>query len=311
METINEINILIVDDNPGNLLALESILNSPDYRLYKAENGTEALRLILHEDFSLVILDVHMPGIDGFEVANQIKGRDKTKHIPIIFLTGTVPEDDKRTIFRGYSTGAIDFLTKPVDPIILKSKVSAFIEMIKKERELDSLNKKLETTQAELQKSFADLKDLNESLEKKVLERTEKLQEAYNKLKETQQLAMEQEKLKILGQISSGIAHDINNALSPILGYTQFLLATESNLNENTIDSLKLIETSANDIANIVRRMQEFYRKRGENEELMPVDLNLMVKQAIDLTKPRWKDIPQQKGILINCKIDLYLELRN
>lgn len=137
---MNEVNILLVDDHPENLLALESILVDPRYRLVKAHSGGEALKAVLSRDFAVILLDVHMPGLDGFETAAMIKKRERSKHIPIIFLTAINKSD--QYIFKGYSVGAVDYVFKPFEPEILKSKVAVFVElhhkteMVKRQAEL-------------------------------------------------------------------------------------------------------------------------------------------------------------------------------
>jgi signal transduction histidine kinase/ActR/RegA family two-component response regulator len=126
------------------------------------------------------------------------------------------------------------------------------------------------------------------------------LQAAYNELRETQQAAMQHERLRALGQLASGIAHDINNALSPVAGFAELLLISEPGLSPMSGRYLQHIRTAAEDIGHIVSRLREFYRQRDDADELAHIDVNQIVKQAIDLTRPRWKDISQQQGIHIN-----------
>lgn len=134
MSREDQINILLVDDRPENLLALEAIIEHEDYNLVKAFSGEEALKCLLKYDFAAILLDVQMPGMDGFGTAKIIKAREKTKNIPILFITAN--NMDSEHIFTGYSIGAIDYILKPFDPAILKAKVEGFIEIYK-------LNKKL------------------------------------------------------------------------------------------------------------------------------------------------------------------------
>lgn len=130
------VEILIVDDRPENLLALEAILEPLGQRLVRAHSGDEALRLLLTHDFAMILLDVQMPGIDGFETARLIKSRERTKYIPIIFLTAI--SKDEEYVFEGYSVGAVDYMTKPFQPDILRSKVSVFVDLYQKQRQLAS-----------------------------------------------------------------------------------------------------------------------------------------------------------------------------
>ncbi|MFP5326012.1 MAG: sensor histidine kinase, partial [Acidimicrobiia bacterium] len=130
-------NILLVDDRPENLLALEAVLEPLGQNLVRATSGEEALKCLLHEDFALILLDVQMPGLDGFETAAHIKQRERTRHIPIIFLTAISGEPHHAS--RGYSTGAVDYITKPFDAWVLRAKVSVFLELNRKNRELQRL----------------------------------------------------------------------------------------------------------------------------------------------------------------------------
>src|SRR5438477_1296529 len=129
-----KINILLVDDSPTNLLALESILRAPDRNLIRASCGEEALRYLLDNEAALVLLDVYMPGLDGLETAELIRGRDRSRNIPIIVLTANTT--GVRHLSRGYSLGAVDYIVKPVEPEILRSKVAVFVELFKKTREI-------------------------------------------------------------------------------------------------------------------------------------------------------------------------------
>ena len=130
------VEILIVDDRPENLLALEAILEPLGQKLVRAHSGDEALRLLLSHDFAMILLDVQMPGIDGFETARLIKSRERTKYIPIIFLTAI--SKDEQYVFEGYSVGAVEYMTKPFQPDILRSKVSVFVDLYQKQRQIAS-----------------------------------------------------------------------------------------------------------------------------------------------------------------------------
>lgn len=131
------------------------------------------------------------------------------------------------------------------------------------------------------------------------------LQVAYDDLQRSQQTTMQQERLSALGQIASGIAHDINNAISPVTLYTEYLLERETGLSERSRSYLVTIQRAIDDVAETVSRMREFYREREPQLSLTRVDLNVTVKQALDLTHARWSDLPQQKGVMIEVKTDL------
>jgi response regulator RpfG family c-di-GMP phosphodiesterase len=129
--------ILLVDDMEDNLIALEAVLRSLNEPLVRARSGEEAMKALLRQQFALVLLDVRMPGMDGFETAANIKRLDQTKDVPIIFLTGT--DDDSGYAFRGYATGAADYLTKPFDPWVLRAKVNVFLDLHRKNQQLERL----------------------------------------------------------------------------------------------------------------------------------------------------------------------------
>jgi PAS domain S-box-containing protein len=132
---VNEsVDLLLVDDVEENLLALRAILEPLEQNLVLARSGEEALRELLNREFACILLDVQMPGLDGFETATLIKQRERTKHVPIIFLTAISKEE--RHVFKGYGTGAVDYMFKPFDPDILRSKVTVFIDLYRKNEEL-------------------------------------------------------------------------------------------------------------------------------------------------------------------------------
>lgn len=128
--------ILLVDDRAANLVALEAILGSLNQTLVRADSGEDALRALLHDDFALILLDAQMPGMDGFETASRIKARERTKDIPIIFLTAN--DFDTHLAYRGYATGAADFLAKPFDPWLLRAKVQVFVDLWHASRKLST-----------------------------------------------------------------------------------------------------------------------------------------------------------------------------
>src|SRR5580698_4011669 len=131
------------------------------------------------------------------------------------------------------------------------------------------------------------------------------LQRAYDDLRQSQHAVMQQERLRALGQMASGIAHDINNAISPVSLYTESLLEREPNLSERTRNYLTTIQRAIEDVARTVARMREFYRERDPQLSLSRVDLNVTVQQALQLTRPRWSDLPQQRGAMVELKMDL------
>ena len=135
------------------------------------------------------------------------------------------------------------------------------------------------------------------------------LQQAYDDLRQTQQAVLQQERLRALGQMASGIAHDINNALSPVSLYTESMLETEKNLSDRGRGYLETIQRAVDDVAQTVARMREFYRQREVQIELAPLQINLMAQQVVDLTRARWHDMPQQRGVVIRTLTELAPEL--
>jgi len=119
--------VLAVDDRKENLLALEAILQGLPIEVHTVTSGEDALKRLLIDDYAVILLDAQMPGMDGFETAEQIKNREKTRHIPILFLTAV--DYDAHLAFRGYQAGAVDYLTKPFDPWILRSKIKVFVDL--------------------------------------------------------------------------------------------------------------------------------------------------------------------------------------
>ncbi|MGL1932308.1 MAG: diguanylate cyclase [Desulfotalea sp.] len=159
---MNQIEILIVDDRPENLLVLESLIDDPGVKLVKANSGDAALAAMFDHDFALVLLDVHMPGMDGYEVAELMRSNKKTRNIPIIFVTAEYQE--KAQIFKGYDAGAVDYLFKPLEPVILKGKIGVFIEMFAQKNELKIKTEELDIRLCELEELQQQLEITNEQL---------------------------------------------------------------------------------------------------------------------------------------------------
>ena len=178
------VNILIVDDEPKNLTVLEAILDDPGYRLVRAESAERALLALLADEFALLILDIRMPGVTGLELAQMIKARKKTASVPIIFLTAYY--DDDQQIIEGYETGAVDYAKKPVNPAILRSKVGIFAELYRKQRNLEEVNRALVAEVCSRRHAEEQLRELNNTLEQRVAERTASLQLSEARLRDSE-----------------------------------------------------------------------------------------------------------------------------
>ncbi len=155
--------ILIVDDRKENLLTLERLLDSPDLQVVRAESGNEALAKILDFEFALILMDVRMPGMDGYETAELMRGSARSRSIPIIFVTAA--RMDREHMFKGYDSGAVDYLFKPLEPQILKRKVGIFLELHRQRQQLEEKTVELDAKILELEVLHKELEEKNEKLE--------------------------------------------------------------------------------------------------------------------------------------------------
>ncbi len=216
---VDPINILIVDDEPRNLTVLETILSNSDYRLVRAHTADQALLALVVEEFALLILDIRMPGMTGFELAQMIKGRKKTAQIPIIFFTAYYNEDQH--VLTGYDTGAVDYLHKPVNPAILRSKVAVFADLYRKNRECEMANRALLGEVVERHRAEDELRELNDRLDQRVTERTAALEVANEALQ--QALASAEKANLAKSEFLTAISHDLRTPLNAILGFAQLI----------------------------------------------------------------------------------------
>ncbi|GAB3645627.1 response regulator [Ramlibacter alkalitolerans] len=257
------VNILIVDDEPRNLSVLESILDDPSYRLVRATSGDEALLALMADEFAVLVLDVRMPGMTGFELAQMIKVRRKTARIPIIFLTAYYNEDQH--ILEGYGTGAVDYLHKPVNPAVLKSKVSVFAELHRKGRELEQANR--------------SLSELNASLDQRVTERTLELQQSQARLLEANRRKDE---------FLATLAHELRNPLAPVRNAIHYLKlrgpdTTDVHWASDVIDrQVTAMGRLIDDLMDISRINQGRIELRRE-----PVALDTVLADAVETTQPQ------------------------
>jgi signal transduction histidine kinase len=213
--TTDNVNILLVDDRPENLLALEAILEPLGQALVRANSGPEALKQVLVNDFAVMLLDVQMPGMNGFEVAEIIKSRERSRTIPIIFLSAISKED--AYVFKGYSMGAVDYVFKPFNPDVLRSKVAVFVDLFLKQGELqrqgdllrDSQKRELElehrTSLLEAEaRSAAKLSQMNDELHRR-------------------QVALEQA-MGARNRFYASMSHELRTPINAVIGYSTIML---------------------------------------------------------------------------------------
>ena len=231
-------NILIVDDREENLLTLEGILDNPELNIIKATSGNEALGLLLEHEISMILLDVQMPEMDGFETAEIIRSNEKTKHIPIIFVTAISKQ--REHVFKGYQTGAIDYLYKPLDLEILQSKIAAYIEFFKQKFEVEQTKKELEKTITELNKA--------------------------KQITEEATLA----KSSFLANMS----HEIRTPLNGIIGMADLALMDENNT-ESQIERLNDIRQSGESLLDIINEILDISKIEADKLVLEEVEFSI------------------------------------
>jgi len=239
--------LLIVDDLEENLLSLEALLRADDLTLLRARSGEQALELLLKHDVALALLDVQMPGMDGFELAEFMRGNERSRRVPIIFVTAGSGETQRR--FRGYEAGAVDFIQKPIEPDILRSKVGVFVELHKQRLALAQAADQLE---GQVRERTAELRLAMRRLKEEIAER----ERAEASLRQSQ-------KMEAVGQLTGGIAHDFNNMLTGIIGSLDMM---SRRIAEERYDGLaRYLDTalgSAERAAALTHRLLAFARRQ-------------------------------------------------
>jgi signal transduction histidine kinase len=251
------IKILIVDDKKENLLSLQVILADRGYKFVEASSGKDALRILLkNQDFAIILMDVQMPLMDGFETAELIRQSEKLKHVPIIFLTANM--NTTEYIFKGYQSGAVDYMIKPLSPEILRAKVMVFTELFKKNQELrireeeaTRLNEIILKANTKLEAQYAAIEKHAEELKKKNME------------------------LDAFTYISS---HDLQEPLRKIQTFTNLILANESaNLSEDGKVKFSRILYSTNRMRELINSLLSFSRTTIVDRSFENVDLNTII----------------------------------
>jgi signal transduction histidine kinase len=210
-----QVNLLLVDDRPENLLALEAILEPLGQCLIRANSGPEALKHVLGEEFAAILLDVQMPGMNGFEVAEIIKSRERSRTIPIIFLSAINKED--AYVFKGYSMGAVDYVFKPFNPDVLRSKVAVFVDLYLKQREIQRQADQLR----EGQKRELELEHRTSMLEAEARSAA-KLSQMNEEL-HRRQLALEQA-MGARNRFYASMSHELRTPINAVIGYSTLML---------------------------------------------------------------------------------------
>lgn len=279
------IKILLVDDREDNLMSMEIVLEKEGYAFSKATSGTDALKILLKEDdFSLILLDVKMPIMDGYETAELIYQREKLKNIPIIFITGQ--DYEETAVFKGYQAGAVDYIRKPFNPQILRSKVAVFAELYKK-------NQLLKKKEEELRQSNEELLQLNQQLENRVKERTAELQSLNSELQ-----ALNQGKDKVLSVIS----HDLRNPFTALLASSEKLTRDLEKLSTAEVKNFaEIIHRTSKKILAQLNELVEWAKNQRDKTSFNPTRLQLTqgLNESIELLRnnAEHKDIRVQNRV--------------
>lgn len=286
--TAHKANILLVDDREDKRLAMESIIGDLDINLVQASSGREALRHLLKQEFALILLDVNMPGMDGFETAHLIRERRSLENVPIIFVSAV--SDTETHVSRGYSLGAVDYILTPIVPEILRAKVSVFVELFKanelmkrqaedlrlahsqlelrvKERteELAVANESLQSEIRERKRAEEKLRTLNSELEQRVSDRTSELRNANQELE----------------TFTYSIAHDLRAPFRQISSYAEVLREDfDSILPDEARKYVQRIGTKARDMGQMVDDLLNLFGIAKQKIDFQPVVLNLLVQDV-------------------------------
>ncbi|MES2590725.1 MAG: response regulator [Bacteroidota bacterium] len=264
-----KVKILLVDDRENNLLSMESILEQDRYHLVRATSGFDALKILLKDfDFTLILMDVEMPNMNGLETATMIYQREKLKHIPIIFITAHSYGDDN--IFKGYKAGAVDYIYKPIQPDLLRAKVAVFVDLYRKnhllleqEQKLKAINKSLEIEIRDRITSEEKIKDLNQQLLKNI-----------EKLESTN---------KELDQFAFIASHDLQEPLRKIRMFNDFIVSKyRDKLDGEGEVYLDRMQVACGRMQSLINDILTFSKIDVSKETLVYTDLNTLMSEVIE-----------------------------
>lgn len=268
LTTEKQIKILVVDDREDNLLSIETILENENYQIVKALSGKAALKILLNQhDFTLILMDVQMPDMNGFETANLIYQREKLKHIPIIFITAHNYNDEH--VFEGYKAGAIDYIYKPINPELLRFKVGVFAEMYQKNHQLLLHERKLKQVNANLEKGLEERR----ISEEKVRLLNQQLLENNANLKAT---------IEELDRFAYVASHDLQEPLRKILVFSDKLLNNQTaSLPEEMVRYLEKIVKASERMQKLINDLLIFSKPVDNYDSFVEVDLNVLMAEVI------------------------------
>ena len=274
-------NVLIVDDKPANLLAMQRILSGLDAELFKADSGNEALKLTIHHEFALILLDVQMPVMDGYEVAALLREREATAVIPIIFVTA-MDKDERHTI-RGYETGAVDYIFKPVNPDILRSKVNVFLELHNRHMELNREIVRRERVEAELAAML------------------ERERQASRKLTETARKAEFANRTK--SEFLAKMSHELRTPLNSIIGFTELMIDdTNDPPGKKRARRLEKVHRNSKNLLALINDILDLSKIEADRLtlDLGEVDVVAVVQECAESIRP----IVQGDCVELRCWVD-------
>ena len=279
-------NILIVDDEPANVALLQAILQRAGYISVRGTTDSrEVPRLLAEAETDLILLDLTMPYVDGYTVLERLRAiQPEGAFLPVVILTADVTPQARR---RALAAGANDFLTKPFDndEVLLRCKNLLGARTL-----------------------HQALQNQNAALEDKVRQRTKDLEDTLSELRATQHQRVQQERLRALGEMSSGVAQDFNNQLTVLLGYSDLLLLNNAQMLGGRALAVRYVQSlraAAQESARIVGRLKEFSRRREAEDVFLPINLPKLVRETAEVTQPKWRNQARAEGRQVAVRLEL------